>query len=349
MSKLRRRVTIAALSALGAMLVLPAAGQAATNFGSRLQNEPANAGECMALGPCSMVSFIHPSDPNGDPYAGGAPIDGVITKFRIRGFPEGGSGNASATFIVADIERPNPADESTALASRAGGIGPTITVPEPPGVETPILEIGGRLPVKKGQHLGVDASPNLWATYNNSGDEYSYIFAPPLVEGAGKRGSTQSTGELLVAGTIEPDADNDGFGDETQDRCPRQASTQGDCDDTKPGVQNLKVQNGTATYSLSEAATVTLLLEKKQPGRRVGKSCVKQTPKNKTKKRCAKFKQIATFPGGGSAGANTVALPNGKKLKPGRYRLTLTARDAAGNETTVTTTFVVKKKKKKKK
>ena len=348
MPKLRKRLTITALGALAALLVLPAPGQAATNFGSRLTNEPSNAGECMALGPCTIVSFIHPSDPNGDPYAGGAPVDGVITKFRIRAFPEGGSGTATATFVVADVERPNPADESTALAALAA-TGPTLTIPEPPGVDTPVLEVAGRLPVKKGQQLGVNASPNLWATYNNSGDEYSYVFAPPLVAGAGKRGSTQSTGELLVAGTIEPDADGDGFGDETQDRCPRQATTQGDCDDTKPGVENLKVANGVATYSLSEPATVTLLLEKKQPGRRVGKNCVKQTPKNKTKKRCAKFKQLATFAGTGNVGGNSVALPNGKKLKPGTYRLTLTARDAAGNETTATTTFVVKKKKKKRK
>jgi hypothetical protein len=299
----------------------------------------------MALGPCTLVQFEYPTDPVGDQYSGGAPVDGVITKFRIRAFPEGGSGNATATFLVADIERPNPADDDSALAARAG-TGPTITIPEPPGVDTPILEIGGRLPVRKGQHLGVDASPNLWATYNNSGDKYTYVYAPPLVEGAGKRGSVDAKGELLIAGTIEPDADKDGFGDETQDRCPRQATTQGDCDDTKPGVQNLRVQKGVATYSLTEAATVTMLLEKKLPGRRVGKRCVKPTPNNKTKKRCARFRQLATFAGGGSAGANSVPLPNGKKLKPGTYRLTLTARDAAGNETKATTTFVVKKKKK---
>jgi hypothetical protein len=32
-----------------------------------------------------------------------------------------------------------------------------------------------------------------------------------------------------VAATIEPDADEDGFGDETQDQCPTDASTQGPC------------------------------------------------------------------------------------------------------------------------
>ena len=42
-------------------------------------------------GPCTLVSFIHPIDPNGDPYSGGAPVGGVITKFRIRAFGEGGT------------------------------------------------------------------------------------------------------------------------------------------------------------------------------------------------------------------------------------------------------------------
>ena len=34
---------------------------------------------------------------------------------------------------------------------------------------------------------------------------------------------------LLTSGTIEADADGDGFGDETQDQCPAAASTQGPC------------------------------------------------------------------------------------------------------------------------
>ncbi len=90
-------------------------------------------------------------------------------------------------------------------------------------------------------------------------------------------------------------------------------------------------------------------LEKKTPGRKVGGKCVKQTPKNKSKKRCPRFKKIgAKFNGPGKKGANTATLPNGKKLKPGTYRLTMTATDAAGNKTTKTTTFKVKKKKKKK-
>jgi hypothetical protein len=347
MPKLTRRLTILALGVLSGVLVFAATAEAATNFGSRLTEQPANSGECGSFGgTCTLVSFIHPADPEGDPYAGGAPVSGVITKFRIRAWPEGGSGPATATFRIVDIERPDPNDDSNALAASTG-TGPTVTIPDVEAIEAPISEVVGRLPVQKGQHLAIDASSNLWATKNDSGNDFSYVFSPPLVDGSGKRGSNSSTGELLVAGTIEPDADGDGFGDETQDKCPRQKTTQGACDDTKPGVSGLSVKNGRVSYRLSEQATVRLKLEKKLIGRKVGKKCVKQTKKNKSKKRCARFKQIKKFNGPGKKGLNKVTLPGGKKLKPGTYRLTITARDAAGNETTKKISFKVKKKKRK--
>ena len=67
MPKLKRRLARMALSALAGLLLLPVAAQAATTFGSRLNHQPANSGECESLGPCTIVSFIHPSEPNGDP------------------------------------------------------------------------------------------------------------------------------------------------------------------------------------------------------------------------------------------------------------------------------------------
>src|SRR5262249_52511995 len=121
---------------------------------------------------------------------------------------------------------------------------------------------------------------------------------------------------------------------------PTQASTHGPCDTTPPGVSGLKVANGkNVSYSLTEAATVSLKVEKKSKGRKSGKKCVKQTKQNKTKKSCPLFKQVASFSGPGAAGANKASIP--KKLGPGTYRLTLTARDAVGNTTTTTTTFKV--------
>jgi hypothetical protein len=346
MSKTSTRVTALALSAAAVvLLLLPATGQAGTIFGSRLNHDPANSGECESLGPCTIVSFIHPSEPNGDPYSGGAPVSGVITSFRIRATVDPEKGATQVTFRLADISRPDPNDESNALAT-ATGIGPTVTI-QPSEGEVPITQVAGRLPVKQGQHLAIDGT-NVQATVNDSGDEFSYIFAPQLVAGAGARGSTKSTGELLVQATIEPDADNDGFGDETQDQCPSQAATQGPCDTAPPVVSGLKVTNGKISYSLSEAATVQLKIEKKSKGRKAGKKCVKETKGNRTKKACTRFTPVdGTFGAPGNAGANQVSIP--KKLSPGTYRLTMTARDAAGNVSTKVTAFKVAGKKKGKK
>jgi Ca2+-binding RTX toxin-like protein len=63
----------------------------------------------------------------------------------------------------------------------------------------PLTAADVRIPMRAGDRLGVHAT------------------------GAGLPRSDVS-GTLLVSGTIEPDADNDGYGDETQDACPAEAS-----------------------------------------------------------------------------------------------------------------------------
>ncbi len=342
MPKRKRRLTTLALILTGGLLLVPAGSQAATIFGSRLDHDPTQG--CGTPDPCTVVSFIHPSDPNGDPYSGGAPVDGVITKFRLRAYVPAPS---PVTLLVSDISLPDPNNPDSALAT-AAAVGPTVTVPTSESSEVPILEFPARLAVKKGQHLGLQSGPDVNDVYDSSGSKFSYVFSPPLVAGSGARGSTEVTGELLVQATVEPDADGDGFGDETQDQCPTQKTTQGACDTAAPQVSGFGVSNGKVSYQLSEAATVSLQLEKKAPGRKAGKKCVKQTAANKKKKKCPLFKKLgAAFAGTGTAGANSVTLPNGKKLKPGSYRLTMTATDVAGNVSTSTTNFKVAGKKKK--
>jgi hypothetical protein len=347
MSNSIRRLTGLALGcvATGLLLASPAIGQAATIFGSQLKNEPTER-SCEVVGTCTIVQHIVSSPPNGDPYSGGAPVSGVITKFRTLAYASEEPGQI--TFRLANLTLPDPNNLESALAT-AAGTGPTITLPAIGESETPsITEVPARLPVTAGQQLAVDITKSVAIIYNSNGDKRSYMFAPPLVEGAGQRGQTEVLNELQVQATIEPDADHDGFGDETQDQCPTQAATQGPCDTTPPGVTGLKVTKGkTVSYSLSEAATVSFKLEKKSKGRKVGNKCVKQTKQNKAKKSCPLFKQVSSFSGPGNVGANNASIP--KKLKPGNYRLTMTARDAVGNVTTQTTNFKIAKKKKKKK
>jgi hypothetical protein len=336
---------IAGLAAVAAgMLALPAAGQAATTFGSRLNHEPANAGECQNPpdpGPCTLVSFIHPIDPNGDPYSGGAPVAGVITKFRIRAFGEGGEA-ATVTFRLADISRPDPQNSNTAVATLVAE-GPTVTIPATNAIETPILEFPARVPVAQGNHLALDGT-NVWATVNNSGDKFSYVFKPPLVAGQGPRGSTDATGELLVQADIEPDADGDGFGDETQDGCPSQGTTQGACDNAAPGVSGIAVGRRALRYSLSENANVGVVVQKAGKGRRVRGRCRRQTRRNRSRPRCTRWVQIGTLTDSGETGGNSLTIPRRLRranLAPGLYRVVITATDVAGNTARVTKRFRV--------
>ena len=347
------------LALLAGALLLPASSMGATTFGSRLDSNPANSGECDVemvgdpLTPCTLVSFIHPSDPNGDPYAGGAPVSGVITKWRIRahgGGNEGGDGTRAAeiTLRVADISRPDPNDDENALAT-AAGTGPTVTIPaEGDLIDTPVYEFSAQLPVQQGQQLAIDGT-NVQATVNNSGDSFSYRFTPPLVDGQGARGSSASTGELLVQADIEPDADGDGFGDETQDQCPSQGSTQGECDTEKPGVNGVAVGKKRITYSLTEDASMTFRVQRAKKGRRSGGKCRKATRKNAGKPKCTRYTKVrGKLTDDGERGLNNLlwnARIGGRKLKAGNYRLVITAVDEQGNKTTRRVKFRIKKKK----
>src|SRR6202008_4190880 len=149
-----------------------------------------------------------------DPYAGGAPVDGVITKFRIRAY--GLDAPANVTFRLARVTRQDPQHDDAAPATAAGN-GPSATVPVyNPGEDTPVTEVPGSLRVKTGDYLAIDGT-NVAATYNSSGDKYTYRYDPPLADGQAPRPSNEATGELLVQAVIEPDVDNDGLGDESQD------------------------------------------------------------------------------------------------------------------------------------
>lgn len=94
-----------------------------------------------------------------------------------------------------------------------------------------------------------------------------------------------------------------------------------------------KIARGTrVSYTLSEAASVALAVEKQTRGRKHGKKCKARRKKGK---RCTIVK---TVPGGftvqGQQGSNEFKFTgriNRKKLKRGSYRLVATPTDAAGN------------------
>jgi hypothetical protein len=103
-----------------------------------------------------------------------------------------------------------------------------------------------------------------------------------------------------------------------------------------------KVKRGTRfRYTLSEAATVTITIERKLKGRRVkrGKKtvCAKPTRKNRRKRKCTRYKRAGTLKQSKPAGKQTTPFTGrfrGKALKRGAYRATLVAADAQGAKST---------------
>lgn len=309
--KFHRRLAVSLALAAGALLALPASGLAATTFGSRLLNEPTD-GNCRIQGtptpPCTYVSFIQPSAPNGDPDSSGAPSNGIITKFRIRAF---GSG-AQVTFLLANIQRLN----INSALSTVAAVGPTVNVQGTGEIE----EFPAHVNVRKGNHLAINTS-NAQAIYNSNGNKYTYVYTPPLVIGQGQAGSDDVTNELLVQAVIEPDKE-------------------------KPSLTKLSVSNG-IRYTLSEPAAVTFTVERAKKGRKVGRKCKRQTRKNRHRRRCTRYSKLnGSLTDSGEKGGNTLAFNNsigGRSLSKGRYRLSGVAVDPSGNRsTTARKSFTVK-------
>jgi Tol biopolymer transport system component len=105
---------------------------------------------------------------------------------------------------------------------------------------------------------------------------------------------------------------------------------------TAASAKRKRAKKGTTfRFTLSEAAATKIVIARKSAGRRKGKRCVRPTRKLRKAKRCSRFTTAATLKRSKTAqGANRIAYSGRigkKKLRPGPYRATLTATDAAGN------------------
>jgi hypothetical protein len=115
---------------------------------------------------------------------------------------------------------------------------------------------------------------------------------------------------------------------------------------TEKKIRKSKTPVGTTfRYTLNVPATVTLKFTQSAPGRRVGKSCVAQTKKNKGKRSCTRTILAGTLAVAGKIGTNIVPfagrLSAAKKLAPGRYTVILTATNATGSSTAQKLSFTI--------
>lgn len=152
-----------------------------------------------------------------------SPISGVVVRWRV------GDGAGQLTFRVARPATDTYPGENSHIG--AGSSTPvTVTTPPSSGSGPPaITTFPTRLPIRAGDRIGVDIASNAAIGFRaNSGAEVA-VFDPPLGDGERRGSEFDVAFEGLLNADVEPDADGDGFGDETQDQCPKDASTQGLC------------------------------------------------------------------------------------------------------------------------
>lgn len=93
-----------------------------------------------------------------------------------------------------------------------------------------------RIPVGAGVTFGATASASFPACLGGvAGDVLSQLGPDLPVGGKAKIAESDSGVLMSLAVVVEPDADGDGFGDETQDKCPQSAAAQGACPEPPGG------------------------------------------------------------------------------------------------------------------
>jgi hypothetical protein len=137
---------------------------------------------------------------------------------------------AGYSLKVVVLRRPNPLELDT-YAKVAEDIVRPLATPSTLNVVT-----GTHIPIDAGQFLGVfvpNGQPGGFGyCYNaagGAGNQYRYAPGDLTVGGPSALFTGGGSVRLNLSAIVEPDADKDGFGDETQDLCPTSPATQGAC------------------------------------------------------------------------------------------------------------------------
>jgi hypothetical protein len=211
-SSVNKRYLVSVLGAFAAIsaIVVPGAA-AATEFGDNCVANRASS----PPSPATLFALTG----NGDPLPLTAPSAGVITKWKLNLVSEAAGSQIPQTLKVLRPSGPKSVQiVGDSAQSVTGGSNSFDT----------------RIPVQVGDRLGLFASPGEFGLLycEEEGGPKNRVGA---FEGSAGVGSSatyeEGEGEIRIpaVGVIEPDADNDGYGDETQDKCPQNASVQIPC------------------------------------------------------------------------------------------------------------------------
>lgn len=225
---------LAVVLAVGSLSLSGPAG-AASEFGK----------ECEA-GSSSNITTVYASNGPMSQLPAGSAQSGVITRMRVT-LP---GGQPDQTFEVKTV-RPaaGPANTFTTVSS----------TPVTAGSGTRTAAV--RVPVLVGDRLGV-SSANAVGLFCMTNDAADVLVVAPGNSAVGTTRTYTVAGTQLavpVVAVVEPDVDKDGYGDETQDKCPQSAATQSACPvvaiDATAKASKRRI---TVTVTADQATTVTV-------------------------------------------------------------------------------------------
>lgn len=186
---------------------------------------------CLANQPCT---FVGTAAPTGAPYSSVSPVDGVVVRWRAL---FAGSGSASTRFGVFA-----PSNTPGSFDAWSRGAAETAT----PGEHS----FDTRVQIVKGDRIGLDmtgpSAPTLGlGSRDIAGATLSRAEGQPPPASMFTFDATFGDSEPLLNADVEPDADDDGYGDVTQDLCPSDPGPEA-CDATLTiGAPDLTVPSST--------------------------------------------------------------------------------------------------------
>jgi hypothetical protein len=312
---MRKRFGVLVVAALTTTcLVASPSASAATEVGDN----------CVAneLAETTVLGLFEVNNPFS-PFPGASPSAGVITKWTT-------TSAIPAPFAlphVMKVVRPlGPTAVQILSESPAGGV--------LPGANS----FDVRIPIQAGDHIGLVPANEFGLLVCEAPGQPGIV---GLFEGAGTPGTTVAAAQgsapirVPVSATVEPDADNDGFGDETQDKCPQSAALQVACPVTVLDSFALpKKGKAVVLIATSQAASVTVTGTAKLPrakkGKKAGSSAQAKLAKvTKVVQPGTLTRFTLNFPG--SLKSALADLPKGKSVT---LNLTATAPNLTGPATT---------------
>jgi hypothetical protein len=194
------------------LLMLSTAASGAVRLGPDTSATPDGNTGCGA----DACTFVNGSGPAGVIVA--APFDGVLVRWAIV------TSSSTQTWRLRTVREVVPG----MFIAPGGGSAESVA----PGAER---SFPTRLPILAGDLIAVDGPASAAAPLAfRSGGGTNSRFNPPLLEGDPARSANGGGGGFMgmVSAQLEPDADHDVFGDETQDKCVGTAGTFNGCPNT---------------------------------------------------------------------------------------------------------------------